>query len=355
MVIGKVFAGRYKVVKKIGSGGMQDVYLAHDGMTEYAVALKTPQPGQAGTHFRKSALVAARVNHHGVAKTLDYFEEGGQHFLIEEYVSGGTLEQATLDRIHYVDPHQAAHLLLQLAKGIAASHKAGVIHRDLKPSNILVAVDAGMLVVKITDFGIATLAEHVFDEAAKEGDLTRSTSGTVKGALPYMAPEMMFRKAGEHPGEAADVWSLGAMMFRLMTGKYPFGQGFQVPVNVSSGKREPWPDFMFRNEQFAPLARSVTELVDKMLSFKPADRPTATEVVTAAENLSFFIAERRQGKISEILFNGAHGKIDTNKGRVFYHSKSLYGDAKLKVGNGLEFCVHPGIPYPRAHPLVLMK
>lgn len=353
-IVGKTIAGRYRVERKIGNGGMQDVYLACDAMTDYQVALKTPQPGQKARAFRNSALVAARINHHGVAKTLDYFEEDGQHFLIEEFVEQGTLEEATLDRVPFIDPHMAAHLLLQLSKGIAASHKAGVIHRDLKPSNILVNEEGGLIVVKVTDFGIATLAEEIFEEAAKKGDLTRSTSGTVKGALPYMAPEMMFRKAGDNPGAPLDVWALGAMMFRLMTGIYPFGQGFQVPVNVNSGKREPWPGFMFANEQFAPLARSITDIIDKMLQLKPQARPTALEVVRLAEDLSFFIAERRRGTVIETNYNGAHGKISTTRGRVFYHSKSVYGGTVLKENDKVEFCNHPGHPYPRAHPVIRM-
>jgi serine/threonine protein kinase len=96
------------------------------------------------------------------------------------------------------------------AKGVAASHHAGVVHRDLKPSNIIAEPGVNLHQLKITDFGISTLTEEVFAQAAKNGDLTRSTSGTIRGALPYMAPEMMFRSPGDHPGSEADIWSLGA-------------------------------------------------------------------------------------------------------------------------------------------------
>jgi serine/threonine protein kinase len=115
------------------------------------------------------------------------------------------------------------------SSGLAASHAAGVAHRDLKPSNILVA--PALEIVKITDFGIATLAEELFEEVAMKGDLTKSTSGTIKGALPYMAPEMMFRRADDFVGTEADIWSLGAMMFRLITGVYPFGEAMMDKVS----------------------------------------------------------------------------------------------------------------------------
>ena len=106
-------------------------------------------------------------------------------------------------------PHLGARVFHHLSKGVAASHHAGVVHRDLKPSNIIAEPGVNIQELKITDFGIATLTEEVLAQAAKEGDLTRSTSGTIRGALPYMAPEMMFRSPGDHPGSEADIWSLG--------------------------------------------------------------------------------------------------------------------------------------------------
>ena len=195
MKTGDIVSSRYVVRDHIGRGGMQDVYLASDQLLGIEVALKTPQAGQENRRFIQSAKIAARINHHNVAKTLDYFEENDRLFLIEEYVPGETPE-VKLTRVGAVDPHLGARVFHHLSKGTAASHHAGVVHRDLKPSNIIAEPGVKFHQLKITDFGIATLTEEVFDEAAKEGDLTRSTSGTIRGALPYMAPEMMFRKPG---------------------------------------------------------------------------------------------------------------------------------------------------------------
>ena len=244
---GTLIGNRYRVQELLGQGGMQQVYRATDELLGVTVALKTPLPGQTVVQFRSSAIIAARVNHHNVAKTYDYFEIGKAPFLIEEFVEGESLEDALIAQSIVVDPHIAAHVLHCIAKGVAASHRAGVVHRDLKPSNILISGGFNLRVVKITDFGIATLTDEVLEDAARSGDLTRSTSGTVRGALPYMAPEMMFRKRGEHPGQPADVWSVGALAFRLLTGTYPFGVGFEAAVNVGNRDRAAWPLFMTSN------------------------------------------------------------------------------------------------------------
>jgi serine/threonine-protein kinase len=329
---------------------MQDVYKARDDLTDETVALKTPQIGQGIRRFHQSAQLSARINNYNVAKTFDYFEAEGSCYLIEEFVAGTTLEDATLAIVPQIDPHTAAYLLLRICKGLAASHAAGVAHRDLKPSNILVS--PALETVKITDFGIATLAEELFEEVAVKGDLTKSTSGTIKGALPYMAPEMMFRKAGDFVGIKADIWSLGAMMFRSITGEFPFGEAMMVPVNVQNRTRAPWPAFLQSNPQFAPLAKSLISIIEQCLAYDKANRPTAVQLVTQCEDLCFFFSKRENGKIEEII--QSRGYIRSEKGqKIFYHSNSIYGSLGPKVGSKVSFSAHPGEPYPRAHPVVI--
>ncbi|MCK1511371.1 serine/threonine protein kinase [Bradyrhizobium sp. 190] len=348
---GTELASRYEIVSYVASGGMQDVYKANDKLTGEIVALKTPQAGQANKRFKQSAILSARISNYNVAKTFDYFEEGNACYLIEEYIEGTTLEAATLDVIPQIDPHLAAYLMLRIAKGLAASHQAQVAHRDLKPSNILVG--SGFSSIKITDFGIATLAEELFEEViAKSGDLTRSTSGTVKGALPYMAPEMMFRKPGDHVGCEADIWSLGALMFRLMTGSFPFGEGMMVPVNVEKKQPLSWPSFLTRKAQFAPLSNSITGIVEKCLAYDKEQRPVALEVVGSCEELCFHFSPREFGVISEVKYST--GFVRSSDGeKIFYHKDSLYGSLGAKVGSKVVFSAHDGTPFPRAHPIVV--
>lgn len=350
---GTAIGTRYVVHSYIASGGMQDVYRALDTLTDQEVALKTPQAGQASKRFHRSAQLASRVNHYSIAKTTDYFEFGGSQYLIEELVEGETLESATLGLVPQVDPHLAAHLLLRLAKGVCASHNAGVAHRDLKPGNVLVAGGQSFREIKITDFGIATLTDEFFDEVVRNGgDLTRSTSGTIQGALPYMAPEMIFRKAGERVGIEADIWSLGAMMFRLLTGLYPFEQGMMVPVNVSAGRRTAWPSFMTENPQFAPLATSLQGVVETCLQTDPSARPSAASLVATCEELCFFFAPRAEGIVT--YKEGAKCRARTGAGRtVFFHTDSVYGAGRVSIGSRVIFSDHPGEPFRRAHPVVL--
>ena len=346
-MIGNRYSGRYDVTEQVGSGGMQAVYAAKDILTDRDVVLKTPLPGQPVKRFGDSATISARVNHHNVAETIDYFVEDSIQFLIEERVFGPNLEEALSGSP--LDPHEGARLFRALALGIAASHAAGVVHRDLKPSNVVVRDGRLLSEIKITDFGIATLTSAVFEEAAK-GDITRSTSGTVKGALPYMAPEMMFRKRGDHPAEPSDIWSLGAMMFRTLTGLYPFGVGFEAAANVKTGTREEWPSFMTTNSQFAGLAAELQSIVDKCLQYHEGDRPTAEQVVGLCSDLCFADTPREFAEVTERT--GARWFARTDHGRrVFFYSQSIYGSPRPGIGDRVVLAAYPGAPYPRAHPV----
>ncbi|AYM04334.1 serine/threonine-protein kinase [Agrobacterium tumefaciens] len=346
---------RYEIVGMLGSGGMQHVHRAKDHLRGVDVALKTPQPGQIVKKFSNSAILSARVNHPHVAKTLDYLEESGVPYLAEELVEGGTLEDACMSVAGYVDPHTGARLFRMLAKGLAASHHAGVVHRDLKPSNILVSGGYSLNEVKITDFGIATLTEEVFEEETERGDITKTTSGTVKGALPYMAPEMMFRKKGEHVGPEADVWSLGALMFHALAGELPFGEGFIVPANVMTGNRTAWPAFMTNDLQYASLSKSLQALVEACLQVDKAARPTADQLVLKCNELEYFNGRWFHGQVNNMP-NNYFGYIrGADAQTAFFHRDSTYGPRYPKVDDKVVYALSDGVPRPRAFPLVVCK
>ncbi len=339
---------RYVLGNKIGDGGMQSVYRAHDTLVDREVALKTPLPTAGSKKFADSAVIAGRVNNCYVAKTYDYFEEANTPYLVEELVDGANLEDVFPEG-SFIDPNTGAHVMLSLAKGIAASHHAGVVHRDLKPSNVVCVRHSLLETVKITDFGIATLADEIFAQESASGDLTKSTSGTVKGAMPYMSPEMLFRQPGDHPDKPSDIWSLGAMMFKLLTGIYPFGVNMMVPVNIKLGNRVAWPASMRAKVQFVPLVDEIQKIVDSCTAEDPSKRPTADDVVAACENLCFSSADRH-GRVSSL--SGSTGQIRTSSGTTaFFHLDSFYGDGTLEVDDRVLFASFPGTPYPRAHPV----
>lgn len=350
-----VLASRYKIARHIGRGGMQDVYLATDTLLEIPVALKTPLQGQAQKRFSQSAIISARVNHHNVAKTLDYFEEAESVFLVEEFVQGNTLD-SLLNNFAAIDPHLGARIFHHLSKGVSASHHAGVVHRDLKPSNIMVEDEINLHLLKITDFGIATLTEELFEEAAKDGDLTNSASGTIKGALPYMAPEMMFRKPEDKLTEKVDIWSLGALMFKILANEYPFGVYLDAAVNVKNNTRKPWPPFMTSKYQYRPLSLELQRIVESCLQQDPALRPNADELVNQLGNLCYVTEPRFKGTVTRLIQNGYSGFAQEVANRsVFFSRDSVYGSQMPSEQSKICYSKFAGDPQPRAHPVVVLK
>ena len=347
--VGDIIGGRYEVRYDIGEGGMQFVYAAHDRLTDRLVALKTPKNRSATKRFRRSAIVAARVNHPNVAKTLDYLKVEEQRFLIEELIEGDDLAGALLKDTRFIDPYLAAKILHHLAKGVAAAHHAGVIHRDLKPSNVMVVGGYSLAELKITDFGIAKLAGEELEEAAAGGEASLSMSQTAVGALPYMAPEAI-----DTPKEvtaAADIWSLGAMIYHLMCGEAPYGTGLRAVRNILEAKRPNVPAFLTANPQFAPLASEVIDIALSCLMRDPFDRPTADDLVTRCSQLCYTSSPRRRGKVSRIFY-GSYGFIDTNLGDVFFHMECVYGATPLSMGDTVMFSSYEGGGAPRALPVV---
>jgi len=198
---GDIIGDRYLVLGFIGQGGMQEVYQAEDKLLGKIVALKAHKNLSAQKRFKRSAVVSAKVNHPNVAKTLDYVDVDENHaYLVEEYIPGKDLSRVLREDLPLLDPQIVARIFHHLARGLAASHHAGVIHRDLKPSNVMSVDGALVSDVKITDFGIAKMAEEEIAEAAEGGEESLTASQTAIGALPYMAPEIIScRKAAAFP------------------------------------------------------------------------------------------------------------------------------------------------------------
>jgi len=348
---GMSIGGRYNVICNIGEGGMQYVYKAYDNILERVVALKTPKNSAASKRFKRSAVLSARVNHPNVAKTLDYLEEGNQLFLIEELIEGSDLDSALLKQVKYVDPYLAAKVFHHIAKAVAAAHHVGVVHRDLKPTNIMATGSFGVSELKVTDFGIAKMAEEELVDAVEGGDSTMTTSKTALGALPYMAPEAI--DTPRDVGRAADIWSIGAMMCHLITGQTPYGVGLRVVTKILEAAPPIFPAFVTSNPQFAPLANKLIELVHRCMAKDPAARPTADELVQYCSQLCYPVAVRRRGRVKEIRYE-SWGFIEVTGPDVFFHLSSVYGD-KPKRGDEVVFSSFDGGGAFRAHPIVLLQ
>ncbi|WKL16793.1 serine/threonine-protein kinase [Comamonas testosteroni] len=329
---------------------MQFVYAAKDNVANRVVALKTPKNNSATKRFRRSAVVAAKVNHPNVAKTLDYVREGEKRYLIEELIVGTDLSKALLRKTTFLDPYLVAKVFHHMAKGLAAAHHAGVIHRDLKPTNVMMVGDYSIDELKITDFGIAKMAEEELAEAAEGGGQTLSTSQTAVGALPYMAPEAI--DTPKAVTQAADVWSLGAMIFQLLTGDLPFGSGLRAVQKIMEASKPKPPSFVSDNPQFSPLANELLEMTYACLQKDPAARPTADDLVARCGMLCYTVADRSEGIVRRIE-HGAWGFIGTNNGDVFFHRDSVFGPQPgLAVGDRVIFSAYAGGGAPRAYPVL---
>lgn len=323
---GDVIGGRYKIEDFIGEGGMQEVYRADDTLLSRYVALKVPKNNSATKRFQRSAVVSARVNHANVAKTLDYVEENKTAYLIEELIEGKDLGRVLKEDVPKLDPMIVAMILHHLAKGLAASHHADVIHRDLKPSNIMVAGGGNLRDAKITDFGIAKMAEEELAEAIEGGEGSLTASQTAIGALPYMAPEMV--QSMKNANKPADVWSLGALTFELLTGQKPFGSGLRAVPAILAAQIPPVPSFVTANSQFRPTAGEIYELILECMKADPTARPTADELVLRCESLCYPTTAREFGTVSEVKTR-TWGFIRPDAGKsVFYHLDSLYGGGR---------------------------
>lgn len=345
-----IIAGRYEIMRKVGEGGMQEVFLATDRLLGKEVALKRAKNGSAERRFKRSAVLSARVNHPNVAKTLDYVDEK-QPYLVEEYIEGCDLSDLLDKMLPVVDPILATQIAHNIVKGVAASHEQSVLHRDLKPSNIMIVGGLRLVGAKITDFGIAKMTEEEFVEAAEGGDATLTTSKTVVGALPYMAPEAI--ETPRLVTLAADVWSLGALAYELVYGKKPFGAGLIAVRNITAGTPPEYkaPD---AGRQFAPALDQLQNLIQACLQHDPLKRPSASSLAAGFSDLCYSTESRHLGTVTDIRYR-SWGFIRQDKGpQVFFHLSSVYGP-RPKVGDRVFFAKYPGGGAERAFPVIKLS
>jgi serine/threonine-protein kinase len=208
-VVGELIAGRYELEKLVGSGGMSNVFKAHDRLLERTVALKIlheqyTQDDDYVERFRREARAVARLAHPSIVTVIDRGEQDGRQFIVFEYVDGPNLKDLT--RNGPLELHEAIGLTLQVARALSFAHDRGLVHRDVKPQNVLLNEDGQ---AKVTDFGIA-----------RSLDVQGVTqTGTVLGTSDYIAPE---QARGQKVDPKTDIYSLGAVLYELLVGDVPF-------------------------------------------------------------------------------------------------------------------------------------
>jgi eukaryotic-like serine/threonine-protein kinase len=260
---GVTFGGRYELDSRIAIGGMGEVWEATDHVIGRTVAIKILKDEYMGDpgfleRFRAEARHAALVNHEGIASVFDYGEEAGSAFLVMELVPGEALS-TILERDGSLSTDKTLDIVAQTSAALQAAHAAGLVHRDIKPGNLLITPDGR---VKITDFGIARIADQV----------PLTATGQVMGTVQYLSPE----QASGHPASpATDTYSLGIVAYESLAGKRPFTGESQVAIAMAQ-----------INEQAAPLpptvAVPVQNLVMAMIAKKPEERPASAAAVARA-------------------------------------------------------------------------
>ena len=203
--------GRYRLVERIGEGGMGEVWRAHDANLDRDVAIKMLHRAgdeKSRERFRREAMVLSRLSHPGVATIFDFDSSGGFDFLVMEYVPGGTLASRVARGPLAVD--EILRYGTAIAEALDSAHKSGFLHRDLKPGNVVIS---GHDHPKILDFGIALLLN------SGEAVPRITQAGMALGSIPYMSPEQLF---GGGDDERADIYSFGVMLYEMATGQLPF-------------------------------------------------------------------------------------------------------------------------------------
>jgi hypothetical protein len=218
--------GRYRILRRLGEGAMGTVYLAHDAELDRQVALKVARDGAeegiAAERFQREARAAASLRHEGLCRVLDFGTHDGTRYLTMEYIPGRPLSGLLAEPF---EPRRAADLVRRIALAMDAAHRQGVLHRDLKPANIVLDDDGRPTVV---DFGLAR----------RHQDPSLTHAGTTLGTPLYMSPE---QAAGASASRASDVYSLGVVLYQLLTGRLPFtgGSADTVLARILHGEPPP--------------------------------------------------------------------------------------------------------------------
>jgi eukaryotic-like serine/threonine-protein kinase len=227
-LVGEVIAGRYELQELVGTGGMSSVYRADDRELERPVALKLLHERLGAddehvTRFRHEAESVARLSHPNIVPVMDRGVDGGRQYIVFEFVDGESLRQL-LDREGPLGVRHALEIAIAVADGLAFAHAHGIVHRDVKPQNVLISREGE---IKVTDFGIA-----------RSADSGLTQTGTVLGTSNYLSPE---QAGGQQVTAAADVYSLGVVLYEMLAGDVPFPGGNQVVVALRHATEAPPP------------------------------------------------------------------------------------------------------------------
>ena len=275
-MIQRILARRYELQELIGGGGMADVYKAQDKLLDRAVAVKILHQQYANDaefveKFRREATAAAKLAHPNIVNIYDVGEDGGSQYIVMEYVSGPTLKEV-IQQKGCLEPIEAVRIAKEIASALESAHRNNLVHCDIKPHNILVMPDGH---IKVTDFGIARAVSAS----------TMTNSGSVMGSVHYFSPE---QAKGTVITTKSDVYSLGVVLYEMLTGQLPFNGETSVSIALKHLQEEPVPIRQL-NPSIPPVLEAI---VQKAMSKDPADRPNSTVLYADLNQAKAMLTDR---------------------------------------------------------------
>lgn len=290
---GQKISDRYQIIKSIGEGGMANVYLAYDTILDRNVAVKVLR-GDLATdekfvrRFQREALSASSLSNPNIVEVYDVGEDNGEYYIVMEYVEGKHLKNLLKKRGKLTVP-EVVDIVLQITSGLSVAHDSYIIHRDIKPQNILI-LDNGL--VKITDFGIAV--------AMNATQLTQTNS--VMGSVHYLPPE---QASGKGATLQSDIYSIGILMYELLTGKLPFKGDNAVEIALKHLK-EPMPSI---RDEYPEIPQSVENIILKATAKNPKNR--YADAREMHEDLKTCLDESRKNELKITFKYPEHDYDDT--------------------------------------------
>lgn len=309
---GQKISDRYQIIKSIGEGGMANVYLAYDTILDRNVAVKVLR-GDLATdekfvrRFQREALSASSLSNPNIVEVYDVGEDNGEYYIVMEYVEGKHLKNLLKKRGKLTVP-EVVDIVLQITNGLSVAHDSYIIHRDIKPQNILI-LDNGL--IKITDFGIAV--------AMNATQLTQTNS--VMGSVHYLPPE---QASGKGATLQSDIYSIGILMYELLTGKLPFKGDNAVEIALKHLK-EPMPSI---RDEIPDIPQSVENIILKATAKNPKNR--YADAREMHEDLKTCLDESRTNELKITFKYPEHDYDDTKLLKTVKEKEKIEKKSEVK-------------------------